>query len=71
MRISDLPSDVQQDLEATGLNRRYFIITDWMDQREGVMCEIGGEEEYGDEWKKIVTGEHPLIDCEPVEVILH
>lgn len=72
MHIYDIPKKQQKQLPNITPTIDYFIVTDMVLGRQGVMDDLGGQKEFGEsEWELIRSNKHPDYDCEPLEVTIH
>lgn len=72
MHINELPFDMQRQVMASIVPYvQYYVVSDSINKREGIMDDKGGASVFGEDWAGIVAGDNPQIFCAPLEVTLH
>jgi len=71
MHINDIPLELQHTLPTFAPTTQHYIVTDYVEQKQGIMDDVGGEDVYGPDWELIVSGQHPEIEVEKLEVTIH
>lgn len=71
MHINDIMSPEVLNAVRTP-SKPHYAVFDENIKKEGMMDDDGGRYFYGEqEWELIVTGNHPHIQCERIEITLH
>jgi len=71
MNITELPPSLKERVANMSPTVPHYVIEIRAEDKSGIMDDIGGKRQFGNEWEMIRDGFHPDIWCEKLEITIN